>query len=1111
MPRKFEESEIEAAYIKLRSYIYYDNTDILLRRKLVEFESNTTKDFFSSFMHTVEEVYENDEFFDMETGEFSSALSVAYKLKMITNGINSFQKDPSFFDYFLSKIGADFYPKKIKEDRREINFITNKRVQKEYELEKLTAFIDAPIELHLISVLWSIHFGVEIDQSLSDSSYGNRLLLNKDKQNLIQGSGLFKPYYKQYQKWRDESITVAQNLLKKNKNVLFLNLDVQDFFHSVRIPISKFAYSNKKNHTCLDNLKAIMLRLHQSYTRLIIDNYGHSHNIDESKTNNQAFDEEKFLLPIGLLSSYILANDYLRAFDKRIEQKIKPAYYGRYVDDILLVISDPSFDYEIDKLEGIEFSFLNYKKGIEDLGDENVKISYDEKDLNQLESFVLRNLHPVLNLIDTPNRMLKHTDKIKALGAGVIDPSLSPRVFKLNGYDSLYCNPEKSLVYVFDHNESDLVVDKLKKELNERTSEFRDFPEEGENENSFEESAYHLLYDGSEGKIKTLKDYKEDRYGLTVYLANKIFSSLRHDKPSNDDENDQVLKFFRGLICIDFYRLWEKIFTFFLVNKRPLAYTSFYLHCLEQIDKISITSDLPGINKEKIRHTLREYLDCANEIVLSLNPNFIRNNKKIERHFEFGLARLTPFFQASFETTVSNSHWLSRFRATNMIRQHYVIHPLLSFTYISSRSQHDLTKIDFPMDEFKLDSELVINSPRPIKFYECCMAIAYDNIASHKLGNTKGVENCVTDILGIYEVKPTKSLDAFEESFYLEDAFDLYRKLNKKHSADYILNNPDLKNEFFNRRTDEIKYNPEDPILLQEINIPSFVHINNPKIAFVNTKVYEANIKDSIRGKPNHSVERYSKLAKILKSARNERADLLLFPESFIPYSLLSSIVRYSEKNNCATFTGLEHITVDSTSFNFIVSILPVQVNGINDAVVVFRLKNHYSHSEESLIVGNHCLIPKPEKIRYDIFNWKNIYLAPMYCFELANSRHRSLFMGKIDLLIGVEWNRDLPYFSNIMEASARDLHAYVAQVNTSHFGDTRLIQPKESAVKDILRLKGGTNDAILIGNIDIGSLREFQREKYSLTSIKKEFKPLPPNFVVANVLKRINNKWVLK
>lgn len=46
-------------------------------------------------------------------------------------------------------------------------------------------------------------------------------------------------------------------------------------------------------------------------------------------------------IPIGFTSSAILSNWYLMGFDKDIKSKINPSYYGRYVDDILLVFFIP--------------------------------------------------------------------------------------------------------------------------------------------------------------------------------------------------------------------------------------------------------------------------------------------------------------------------------------------------------------------------------------------------------------------------------------------------------------------------------------------------------------------------------------------------------------------------------------------------------------------------------------------------------------------------------------------------------------------------------------------------------------------------------------------------
>ena len=1110
----YELHQIKEAYIKLKSYIYYDNTDILLRRKLVEFESNRTKDDIISQLKSSGKPYVGIK----ETSKTSISEKVEAKLEQLTTALNNYHQHPSFFDFFLNEVNVNFYPKSFQKEKSEKNFITNKRIEEEgYKIDRVTAFIDAPIEIHIISVLWIIEYGKTYELQLPDNCYGNRLLLNKNNEKIVQGSSLFKPYYKQYQKWRDESVVVAQNIINKKKNVLFLNLDIRDYFHSVRLPSSELFSGRKYKGVAFQsdyNLQEIFLKVHIQYTKQVAEEYAVPYKfIDELKEKNENNIKE-VVLPIGLLSSYVLANYYLKEFDNSVLQKIKPAYYGRYVDDILIVLEAPKTGYnEDDILEELKFSFTDYKSKINDSKKQsNESVSFTENDLTNLEKFVLQNFYPLIKLVDAP-----------VFFKSEIASSEKERYFKLTGYKSLYCQSEKSLVYYFDHEESDLVIDKLKKELNERTSEFRDFPDEGEDDNTFEESAYHLQYDGTEGKIRTLKDYKENRYGLTVYLANKIFSALRHEKRITDKEKDQVLKFFRGLNCLSFYRLWERIFTFFLVNKHAEAYVVFYLHCVEQIEAIKDKVHSTNVTSKIIAETMIDYLDCAHEIALSLNPKFIKKTQDAARNFEFNLNKIKseiPSFWMRFEPTDSSSYWVIRFRETNMIRHHYVIHPLLNYTTKSRNGSIDLTDLDFDIQKYSLNDELLKNSPRPIKFSECCLAIALTDMSTFKNQSNESVDRyAATNILN-FKNRKTELLD-FDESFnpkvveenvfYLDDAYSLYEKGNSNHIAAYLFEDNSFKEKFYSRKKSPFVYDEVNPVNIQEFVINTGrANLKEPIIAFANTEVQESNIIKSMRGKPNLELERYQKLSSILRKARHEKSDILLFPECFIPINLLSSLVRFSEKNECLTITGLEHLVIEKAAFNFIITILPIEVNGVKDAVVVFRLKNHYAHGEESLIVGNHLDVPKPTPYRYDIFNWRNIYFSSFYCFELSNSLHRSLMKGKIDLLVGVEWNKDTNYFSNIVEAGSRDLHTYVAQVNTSQYGDTRLTQPVETARKDILRLKGGTNDAILVASINVPKLREFQRQKYSITSIKGEFKPLPPDFLLQDVMKRINNQNVL-
>ncbi len=95
----------------------------------------------------------------------------------------------------------------------------------------------------------------------------------------------------------------------------------------------------------------------------------------------------------------------------------------------------------------------------------------------------------------------------------------------------------------------------------------------------------------------------------------------------------------------------------------------------------------------------------------------------------------------------------------------------------------------------------------------------------------------------------------------------------------------------------------------------------------------------------------------------------------------------------------------------------------------------------------------------------------------------------------------------------SRDLHCYIAQVNTSQYGDSRLTQPSETARKDLMKLKGGKNDTVLVEELNIKSLRDFQLKYFERIKADNDdsFKPVPPDWNRVFVNKRINNDFIFE
>lgn len=155
---KITKEELKEAYIKLKSHIYYDTTELFQRRKLAEFETGLLDDDY--LFSTKKTPYAN--------GIFNLNVKLEDKFDKIVEWINTHKKEGSF-NQFLDDIDLIYLPKKFKKSDDGDNFLSNQRVQNDYEIEKVTVFADIPIELHLVTILWLTKYGYLLDSKLDSS------------------------------------------------------------------------------------------------------------------------------------------------------------------------------------------------------------------------------------------------------------------------------------------------------------------------------------------------------------------------------------------------------------------------------------------------------------------------------------------------------------------------------------------------------------------------------------------------------------------------------------------------------------------------------------------------------------------------------------------------------------------------------------------------------------------------------------------------------------------------------------------------------------------------------------------------------------------------------
>lgn len=1058
--------DLVCAYRKLKAMSYHDNSDLYLRWKISKFESDEGLKSFEDPIDRLREI------FDHLVIESTKKRNAYWSKKF--EGIDYYalpKEVKSFVEY------EDAENSRNENDRLIKNIFTNIReVDKDdsYDIKKLTLFFDAPIEIYILSILWIMKLGYKLDIKLDDKCFGNRLLLKEDlsgQKNLVNDEGLFKPYYKQYQRWRDEGISTAKHYLDKGENVLFINLDIKNYYYSVRIlkesVDEELGLDSEKSSEYINEL---FWNFHDIYTAKIRKIKYPQELIFKNKNEN--------ILPIGLPSSYVLANWYLKNFDINVNEFINPVYYSRYVDDIFIVTAnnDMSFDF------------------IERMKEEEVDLMKSMSQLSSNEKYIIGLLSPVLKLeaYNTEDDNIKIKEVV---GDGI---GSSEYRFIVKNYDQLYIQAAKTLVYFFDPESSLALLDKFKNELEKRSSEFRFLPDDELNKSGFDDEAYELVFEDSQHKIKTLKDYKENRYGIASHLSKKIFYTLRNGNKGTDEDASKIVKFFNGTNNLEHYRQWERLMTYLVINDKRKLLNSYIAYTLQQLERIDLSNDTrkSKVKLKQVKFALTQQFLLSLNLSLALVPDIALSSNVVK----IIQASQTPdsLLDSSNLKVVVTLEMRKVFRWANMIRHSYVTTPLANFLI----GMDNLALTGFGLDQLPgssgggFDPNKIAYSPRKVRFCEVAWM------------------QCILRVRQATQANSAHSDDLlYGNTTYLHEAFEHYYRINYWYDVEGTIKETLRKEIFEYEHVADYNLPGSKPVKVHEISVNpkggnkfDEKKLKNLVVGLANMKVEKQNYEAAMLGRPNLE-GRYKDFAKILNMAEQEDCNLLVLPELALPPALVKTFLDNSWSHQRCIITGIEHWTGNNVAYNFVLNILPCYIRGVRDAVPVLRLKNHYSPEENFWVENYRRIAPKPDPFRYHLFRWRGLYFGLYYCFELADVFHRSIFKSKVDFLVASEWNPDTNYFSNIAEVSSRDLHCYFIQVNTNQYGDSRIIRPSKTESKDILQIKGGKNIALLTSELEIETLRYFQYKGYGLQKEDKTFKPTPADFNPDDVLIRQENK----
>ena len=183
-------------------------------------------------------------------------------------------------------------------------------------------------------------------------------------------------------------IKYTNNLIYEKKKIYVLKIDISKYFYNINHNIMINMVSEKiKDERVLDMLKVILDTTDNDYVNKTILSVVNREIYKVNKLNISTIEKEKLIkelksiplyrkgygLPIGNMSSQILAVFFLNKVDHFIKEKLGCKYYIRYMDDLVILGNDKEelknvFENVSKYIESFDLN-VNNKSGIYSLSD----------------------------------------------------------------------------------------------------------------------------------------------------------------------------------------------------------------------------------------------------------------------------------------------------------------------------------------------------------------------------------------------------------------------------------------------------------------------------------------------------------------------------------------------------------------------------------------------------------------------------------------------------------------------------------------------------------------------------------------------------------------------
>jgi len=952
---------------------------------------------------------------------------------------------------------------------------------------------DFPVEAHIISALWINTVGHKFDACLEKSCYGARLkrirdsdLGGKDAEKLfhISAIGSFAPYFQPYQKWRRDGLQAIRVELERDHDVIAVSLDLKSYYHFIDVT----ALASTALH---DSLGLKLSKEEESFTADLATFLNKWSDRAQDFAKKIVADKKSIAggLVIGLTASRIFSNVLLHRWDCLVREKLTPIHYGRYVDDMFLVLRDTG---KITSSEGF-MQFLQDRMGKDCIYRENQSKSEKGQDC------------------------LWHIQQNKSI----------------QGKSKINLQSSKQKLFVLQGRAGLDLLDSIEREIIDLSSEHRLMPSPDQLEES---TAAKVL--SAAGSVGENADTLRRADGLTIRRLSwavqlRHVETLARDLSPNEwtRQREEFYQFAQNHILRP-----DTLFAHFTYLPRLLGF-AIRMNEWQQAEKIVVAAydalaklenHVPGKSKivvngseaksgkdiwRYIKGTLTWlFIDAATRYY---RPDKFRSKSKSKKELELaklflkGILGELVDFESILKIQLGEEEFYSKaplVALADLAKEPYKM-------ILQSTSAHEL---HFKRNEKKeskmlklVASSKIINTDDLKRFLKSTRT---SRLASIPVEGRKG-ESYFPYLF------PTRPLSTSEISELAPECVGL-RQLDgqtccEKPSVIWAKYAQALRGVWVKPTLLASDQDAEEE--QKKSRSARYLRIGTDRkhtvvVALTNLKTDDDAWRASACNKSNLSKDRYKRISDLVNQALRlkPKPDYVIFPELSLPLQWVDSVAARLSAAGISLIAGTEYRhTGKDEIFSEACLVLADNRLGFPASVRIWQPKLEPAVGEDKELTatfGKRWAVARMKGSRIKpIYIHNGVNFGVMVCSELQNSKSRIGFQGEIDALMVLSWNQDLDTFAALIESAALDIHAYTILVNNRKYGDSRIRSPaKESFMRDLARVRGGDNDFVVAATLDIEGLRAFQSRAKRWPQDGDKFKPVPEGFKLSKGRKKM-------